>query len=48
MAIKCFLIFFLFWIRSSFNCFNTLFSIFFFVTSMHGCGWRTFKEEEKL
>ena len=29
MAVKCFLIFFLFWIRSSFNCFNTLFSIFF-------------------
>ena len=46
MAVKCFLIFFLFWIRSSFNCFNTLFSIFFFVTSMPGCGWRTFKEEE--
>ena len=29
MAVKCFLIFFLFWIRSSFNCFNTLVSIFF-------------------
>ena len=31
MAVKCFLIFFMLWIRSSFNCFNTFFSIFFFL-----------------
>ena len=48
MAVKCFLTFFLFWIRPSFTCFDTLFRIFFFVTSMLGCGWHTRKEKEKL
>ena len=48
MAIKCFLTSCLFgFVRSSLVLTSCLVSSLF-VTSMPGCGWRTFKEEEKL